>query len=164
MSSSTYRTSSTSAWTANLPILGCHLGSIPGALRHPQGIGCLPCRPGPFIGLRYLQLPTTTMLFPRGADALSVPFRFSCAALRSYFAFVFLTGSCDRRQIMSTKALETKKTSRPLITGPRVKKQSRIFTAWLRGLDPCVSRPSEAWPSGLKTQSNSRQAAGARTS
>ena len=27
----------------------------------------------------------------------------------SHFAFVFLTGSCDRRQAMSTKARETKK-------------------------------------------------------
>ena len=32
-----------------------------------------------------------------------------CTACGSHSAFVFLTGSCDRRQIMLTKALETKK-------------------------------------------------------
>ena len=36
-----------------------------------------------------------------------------CTACGSHSAFVFLTGSCDRRQIMSTKALETKKKKQP---------------------------------------------------
>ena len=33
---------STAAWRASLPVVGCHLGSIRSALRHPLGIaGCL---------------------------------------------------------------------------------------------------------------------------
>ena len=38
------------------------------------------------------------------ADALSAPFH------PFYFAFVFLTGSCERRQLMPTEALKRKKT------------------------------------------------------
>ena len=39
------------------------------------------------------------------------PFLYS--SRRSHFAFVFLTGSCDRRQLMPTKAPETKKSFSP---------------------------------------------------
>ena len=92
-------------------LLGCHLGSLLRALRLPYIAGCLPTPAWPFWG--WTSLPAAATHY----DALSSPSRcpecavspFLYSSRRSHFAFVFLTGSCDRRQIMSTKALETKK-------------------------------------------------------
>ena len=51
----------------------------------------------------------------RRPDALSVPVSPSLYSTRRFHpAFVFLTGSCDRRQLMSTKARETKGSKRAM--------------------------------------------------
>ena len=75
----------------------------------------LACGPPPQVCPSYVEpcsLQPHLALWPllRCADALTAPFH-PCCTLRDFLTslFVFLTGSCDRRQIMSTKARETKK-------------------------------------------------------
>ena len=47
------------------------------------------------------------------------PFHHPCTVINFHPAFVFLTGSCDRRQLMPTKALETKKKKKSTSTHRR---------------------------------------------
>ena len=67
---------------------------------------------------------------PHRAHALSAIVS-PCTACGSHSAFVFLTGSCDRRQIMSTKALETKKTGLQLSCQGHVWPQKCLRTVQL---------------------------------
>ena len=60
------------------------------------------------------------------------PFLYS--SCRFHFAFIFLTGNCDRQQIISTKALETTK---PCASGPQ--------SFWSSDLSRLGGRPHSQW-------------------
>ena len=60
------------------------------------------------------------------------PFLYS--SCRFHFAFIFLTGNCDRRQIMSTRALETTKL---YASGPQ--------SFWSSDLSRLGGRPHSQW-------------------
>ena len=118
--------------------------------------GCHPphlqsCQRATCTGPRYLQPHSTTMLLPRRADALSVPFHLFCTALDVLTSLSSFTGSCDRQQIMPTKAPETKKkvacgSPRFLLGSSRVRPQKHRGAKKLRNLTKQKFRnPREAY-------------------
>ena len=89
--------------SCGLPVLGCNLGSIPTAPRYASVMACCLLTPAWPAGLAYAISSRPSQLCSRWPVSPSL-----YSLRRFHSAFVFLTGSCDRRQIMSTKARETK--------------------------------------------------------